>query len=139
MMVYLAGPIDDVPFDGASGWRAKAAAALQRRGMSSYNPMAAFHLVFTEHSQFVIHANAVDAINRAAIKHSSAVLAYLNGPGAAIGTAREIEFAVANGIPVVAVYTGPPRVALHDVHTCDSIEEAADRIADIVRDLVREG
>lgn len=86
MLVYLAGPQDDVSQDQARGWREELAAGAPT-GVSFFSPAHAYLAV--NRASFP----AVDAMNRQAIQMSHAVIANLSGPGMGFGTIREIEFA----------------------------------------------
>lgn len=118
MLVYLAGPIDGVPADEAGRWRQVVADYLSFFfGVASFDPSRPWRVM--PHRVDSV-ASAMIAVNRMAIDHSSAVIANLAGPGRAIGTIREIEYAVLHNVPVMVLLDGevPPTAALHDVWTC---------------------
>lgn len=131
--VYLAGPIDDVQADEALGWRQQAAHALNAEGFTCYNPCGAFLCTSPVDS-----AGFITLVNETALRAASFVLVYLDGPGKAIGTIREMELAVRLGKPVLVVYqSANQHVALHDVTICSSVVDAVSRILKARHQAVR--
>lgn len=114
LLVYLAGPIDDISTDQARSWRASLAAVLNSLGHVAFDPSAPWLI---GRDQLADGAAAIDLGNRQVIRRSAAVIANLAGPGRGWGTIREIEFARSLGIPVLAIVPDdlPTTVALHDL------------------------
>jgi nucleoside 2-deoxyribosyltransferase len=115
IMVYLAGPIDDITRDEAQGWR-KEISESAPIGVLFYLPTNAYAGTSS------VTAPAVDHMNRVAIAQSDGVLANLSGPGRGFGTIREIEFAKTMNKPVVVVQDPMRRLVsllLHDLHMRD--------------------
>lgn len=88
-IIYLAGPMDDVPFAEADGWRSKIAAGYP--DVLFYMPNRAY----INASKF--NASIVRHMNNHAIKCSHGLLANLTGPGRGFGTIREIEYSRSTG------------------------------------------
>ena len=97
-MVYLAGPIDDIGITIAKGWRDRVGDALRHHQITCFSPIGAFMPSAQNPNR-----EAIRSINRHAILQCNVVLANLAGTGRGFGTTREIEFAVANHIRVIAV------------------------------------
>lgn len=112
MMFYLAGPIDGVNQADARSWRAAVASILTEAGHTAFNPATAWHMnAATDASN-----KQIDQVNRAAVCLSDGIIANLCGVGLGLGTAREIEYARSEDLPVLAFV--PPNylaVALHDL------------------------
>ena len=89
IMVYLAGPVDDISADKSHGWRATVSTAFASHGINTFNPAAAF--VTGSMDQY--GKKQIADIDRAAIHNCDVVLANLSGDGRAFGTIREIEYA----------------------------------------------
>lgn len=123
-MVYLGGPVDDVPKDEAQGWRTVVADTLMSYGVPSFNPMSPY---VGDVNKLRGAAFEICSINRFAIAKSDVVLANLTGKGMAFGTIREIEYAVSIGKRVVVA---GPVVSLfgHDVEIVDTLGEAIVKI-----------
>lgn len=98
MLVYLAGPIDQVAREDARGWREQVAEVLGTLGLATFSPAHAFN------GPGRTDGPALRAINRAAITASEAVLVVWYKGEFAFETIREIEFARSREIPVF-VYT----------------------------------
>lgn len=92
-LIYLAGPIDGISLEDASGWRDQLMADAPS-GVLCFNPVTAWKGVSK------LTAPAMDAGNRLIIRHCSGMVAKLDGPGRGFGTIREIEFASYHNIPV---------------------------------------
>jgi len=102
VMVYLAGPIDDIDVVDGACWRDQAEQLLTQRGVACFNPLTAYELPDLKDVHQAM-AQAVSSINRAAIQHCTLVLANLKGPGRGFGTIREIEYARALGKSVIVI------------------------------------
>jgi nucleoside 2-deoxyribosyltransferase len=100
ILVYLAGPIDEVTAEQAQGWR-EAVADEVGAGVALYSPAHAFV------SAGPGNAPAVDMANRMIIQASDGMLAYLPASKRAFGTIREVEFARSMAKPVVCVCENP--------------------------------
>lgn len=98
-MVYLAGPIDNVPLGESTGWRKEYADALAEYNIGCFNPVLAYHLGYTTSDE---QAKAIVSINRFAITVCDMVVAYLEN-GLGFGTVREIEYAKSIGKRVIVV------------------------------------
>lgn len=96
ILIYLAGPIDDVEVEEAQGWREQIAVDLPE-GVVLFSPAHAFLNVNAS------NIKRADWANRHVINCADAVIANLDGDGRGFGTIREIEFAVRIGRPVVVV------------------------------------
>lgn len=134
MMVYLAGPIDDVDKPQADGWRDSLAVLLAERDLVSFFPNRAY-VVSNRPSKEEMEA--VVNCNRHAIACSVATIAYLGGPGRGIGTIREIEFSRHMSKPVIVISDGglDRHFALSDCMIVDTILQAAERASTIARAL----
>lgn len=95
IMIYLAGPIDDVTVEQASEWRQSLSADF--RSVLFFNPHTAYR------NATMATAELVQLMNWHAIQHSHGVLANLSGPGRGFGTIREIEYSRLHGKPVAVV------------------------------------
>lgn len=94
VMVYLAGPIDDVEDTESRGWRESMILSAPA-GVVFYSPAHAY--INVNEANFT----KVDRANRVAISHCvDGMLVNLAGEGRGFGTIREIEFARMNNIPV---------------------------------------
>lgn len=125
IMVYLAGPQDDVSGEIARGWREELAASAPS-GVSFFSPAHAY-----------LNVNAasfppVDWLNRKAIEASHAVIANLSGPGRGFGTIREIEYAAAHNTMVQVVGDVGHSLMTWDIHLADSLDEALNNVLEHV-------
>ncbi len=129
MTLYLAGPIEGVSLDDATGWRLRAA-EIAPAGCLLFDPVLAWHGV----SQAT--ASAVSYGDRVTIAHCDGVLAYLAGPGRAFGTIREIEWARSHGKPVAVVVGDDPLLSAfaHDVSQHRTLDEALDALLAAIRE-----
>lgn len=120
MLIYLAGPLDGISWEEGRSWYEEAA-ALAPSDVVLYCPGHAFMFQAAD-------AMRMDMANRAVIAMvADAVLAKLDGPGKALGTCREIEFAKRLDKPVVAV-GAPDSLLTYDLITVDSLEEGMEEI-----------
>lgn len=125
MMIYLAGPIDDIPIEEARHWRAMAGHELPT-GIVLFSPAHAYQGEVNK-----ITAPKVDFFNRVNIVHSDGVIANLAGEGRGFGTIREIEFARTHNKPtaVIATHDQPVLSLLaHDLFLVESFDEALQEI-----------
>lgn len=93
-MVYLAGPIDAV--HDSRGWRDDAIDRFHERGVSTFSPAHAHNWDGNSHA-----AKSIYAINRNAVLHCDAMLAFLPTGPVTIGTPIEIAQAWDAGKKVV--------------------------------------
>ena len=114
-LVYLAGPLDGLDIDGTTWY-------------DEFNKLKPDKLVGFMPGRAYLgaagHAKSMDDANRAVIRVSLCVLANLSGPGRALGTIREIEFAVQHGKPVFVVGDLSASLAAHDLTLCPDLEDA---------------
>lgn len=91
---YLAGAIDQISVEEASGWRRQAAEVLEAAGIPVLDPM----------SQSVEGLTPMQVYerNQGLLAQADVVLAELVAPTLHYGTVVEVEWAVAHGRPVVA-------------------------------------
>ena len=154
--LYLAGPIDGIPVGEARGWRAEVAEL--NRGVLFFDPTMAWRGADVYSGGADVYsggahpgpypapdpapwgadvdmARAVDAVNRAAIRHCDGLLVNLSGPGRGFGTAREIEYARSLGKPVSVFVGGRPLVSLlaHDLMVSSGCPEALGKLLRAVR------
>lgn len=119
MLIYLAGPLDGISAHEGQGWYARAAACAPE-GAVLYCPGRAFLYAGR-------NPRSVDYANRAVIKAADVLIARLDGPGRALGTCREIEYAKSLGKPVIVVGDLSRSLMAWDLHVVDSIQEAMER------------
>jgi nucleoside 2-deoxyribosyltransferase len=116
-LVYLGGSIDAITHEQASGWREEVTKSFNEYGISVYNPVGAFGFAGMGAAQ------AISTINRQAILACDFCLFRVDK--ASFGTIREIEFAKANGKPLVVVSAHlSSHVESHDLHIVASLDEA---------------
>lgn len=96
IIIYLAGPIDDIDREEAREWREQVGDQFGS-GTLLYSPAHAFV------NAHYINARAIEFVNRLVLQNCDGVLANLSGSGRAFGTIREIEFARLHGKPVAVV------------------------------------
>lgn len=125
VLVYLAGPQDDVSTEQARGWR-ETLMSNAPSGVAFFSPAHAYGNV--NPASFP----PVDVCNRMVIRHvADAVIANLNGPGRAFGTIREIEWARAFNKPVVVIGEVVSLMG-HDVQTVATPAEAMQAVLEAV-------
>ena len=95
---YYAGPIDDPNLDAAveCSVRQGAIKAARGAGYAVFQPQTAYANADKE-------PGVVQEVNNSVIERASVVLVDLCSPGRRVGTLLEVGFAVARGVPVVAV------------------------------------
>lgn len=128
LMVYLAGPMDDVSKQVARGWREKLATGAPV-GVAFFSPAHAYLNVNPRSFP------AVDQLNRVAIQGSHAMIANLGGQGRGFGTIREIEYALQVHTPVWLIGDVGPSLMTYDLRRADSPDEALTAILETVDDL----
>jgi len=101
IMVYLAGPIDDVDIQDAKGWRDLMARQLWTKGISVFNPATAYNLNLDRNTEFI--SKRLININKKAIEECDLLVANLSGKGRGFGTIREIEYAKSIGKEVIII------------------------------------
>lgn len=101
MLVYLAAPIDGVDENNRTLLVDTVCEALHKINVAVFRPVYAF--AQTSITAMTNNADKIRAINRAAITNCNALIAILSGPGRALGTIREIEFARSVKKPVFVV------------------------------------
>lgn len=121
-MVYLAGPIDGIEPANAGRWRIKFSREMKLSGITCFDPYGAFYGASPN------AADLVQAVNRAAIDASQAVVAYLAGPGRGFGTIREIEYAVSRGKRVIVVAADLSVMSTWDCELVPTLADASRRI-----------
>lgn len=92
--MYLAGPLDGLDNDGTTWY--DEFEEIRPDDIIGFMPGRAF-------IGAVDNPEGMDAANRAVIRVAVGVIANLSGPGRALGTIREIEFAKSLGKPVIVV------------------------------------
>lgn len=122
-LVYLAGPLDGIEHDGTV-WYDEFREATYDSNVVGFMPGRAFTGASPD------TAYLIDRANRAIIETSRYVVANLSGPGRALGTIREIEFAKSRRKRVLVLGDMSSSLASHDLQTVDSLKEAADIIRD---------
>lgn len=135
ILIYLAGPQDDVTQGEARGWREELAAGAPS-GVAFFSPAHAYLNVSA--ASFP----PVDWLNRVAIEKSHAVIANLSGPGRAFGTIREIEYAAAHNTMVQVVGADERSLMTWDVYLADTLDDALNAILEHVmetRELMKHG
>ena len=126
LLVYLAGPQDDVSTEEARGWREELM-DIAPSGVAFFSPAHAYGGV--NPSSF----SSVDACNRCVIAHSAdAVIANLMGPGRGLGTIREIEFGFLSGKVVVVVTDDTRSLMLHNVTVVPDLDTALHQVLELV-------
>lgn len=116
MLIYLAGPLDGLDYDGTT-WYDEFDRLCEGTQFVGFMPGKAY-------KGAVRSPINMDIANRAIIKEASAVLANLLGPGRALGTIREIEFARNLGKPVIVAGDLSASLASHDLTLVGDLEEA---------------
>lgn len=106
MLVYFARPIDQADGRGIGPTAVLIAAAIKSVGVSMFTPHRAYQIADNPISDLGI----VDAINRSALGHCDAVVAYLPAGVATLGVPAEIELALNTNKPVV-ILTDEPLIA----------------------------
>jgi hypothetical protein len=135
ILIYRAGPQDDVTGDESRGWREELAAGAPS-GVAFFSPAHAYLNVSA--ASFP----PVDWLNRVAIEKSHAVIANLSGPGRAFGTIREIEYAAAHNTMVQVVGADERSLMTWDVYLADTLDDALNAILEHVmeaRELMQRG
>lgn len=133
MIVYMAGPIDDLDPMDADGWREQLAQLLIERGLVAFFPNRCYAVPSMPDQATKL---AVIHLNKHVIYSCLAVIANLNGPGRGIGTIREIETARSMGKPVIVIGRNiDQHFALADVEIVDSILSAAESASALVRHI----
>lgn len=125
ILIYLAGPQDDVTQEEARGWREELA-GLAPSGVAFFSPAHAYMNVNR------VSFPAVDWMNRKAIEVAHAMIANLDGPGRGFGTIREIEYAISQHTGVWVVGDVSHALMTYDLHRVDTLEEAMEEILDAV-------
>lgn len=119
---YLASPLDGLETDGTAWY-------------DELDGICPDDMVGFMPGRSYIGANAktaadVDQANRAVIAVSLGVIANLSGPGRALGTHREIEFARSLGKPVIAIGDLSKSLASHDLSIVLDLQGAVDRLVE---------
>jgi hypothetical protein len=118
IIIYLAGPIDDVT-DRGEVWREEAA-SLVGTGVLLFSPA---HAYLNAH---LVNAQSLDWMNKHVIRNSAGLLANLGGPGRGLGTIREIEFARLFDKPVAVVGDFSQHLSAWDLIFRSELEDALD-------------
>lgn len=124
--IYLAGPIDMVTVEHARGWR---------ESLAKKFPQVLFYLPTHAYANTSVEqAMRVERYNRAAVLASDGILVNLLAERPSVGTVRELEFAVASGIPAVVVASrvlADKSIALHDVPKLTDLEDAVLKLLEL--------
>lgn len=129
IMIYLAGPIDDIGIAERLGWREEMVHEAPEN-VVFFSPAHAF--LGVHKAAF----KAMEYLNRHAILCSDGLLANLSGEGKGFGTIREIEFAKSNSKPVsIAQDPADPIQSwlTYDVQIRNSLGGAFDSLLDQIR------
>jgi nucleoside 2-deoxyribosyltransferase len=116
-LIYLAGPLDGLEIDGTAWY--DDFDAVRPVSVVGFMPGRAYL-----GASMRMVGSSVEAANRAVIEASLGVLANLSGPGRALGTIREIEFARSRGKPVIAIGDLDVSLASHDLRVVPDLEGA---------------
>jgi hypothetical protein len=119
-LIYLAGPLDGLDIDGTTWYDEWVKVAPD--DVVSFMPGRAYLGAVDAPSE-------MDRANRAIIAASVGVVANLSGPGRALGTIREIEFAKSLRKPVLVVGDLSASLASHDLQMFDSLQAVSDHMA----------
>lgn len=120
-LIYLAGPLDGLgKFDGTAWY--DEFMAVRPADVVGFMPGRAYIGASCE------TAGAADRANRAVIAVSLGIVANLAGPGRALGTIREIEFAKSLAKPVIAIGDLSASLAAHDLTTVSDLQGAIDQL-----------
>lgn len=125
IMLYLAGPIDDVSEEHACGWRREVAELVYGSAVLLFDPSTAWH------GANQTTAVAVDWGNRHILAACDGLLANLSGPGRGFGTIREVEFACLHDLPVVVVGEIVSLTA-HNIDVVNTLEEGMQKLLERV-------
>lgn len=101
MIVYLAGPIQNISPEDATKWRKQAKEYLEKMGIGCLDPTLGKDLTKREYNLSEIKRDIIKTDKRNILK-SDMVLADISRDCIMNGTAMEIMFAYMNHIPVVA-------------------------------------
>lgn len=124
ILIYLAGPIDDVPTEVAQEWREDAKDEAPT-GVTFFSPAHAYS------NATPATALAIDRANRNMIAVSDGLIANLAGLGRGFGSIREIEFARMQQKPVAVIHSQEdPIVSLlsYDLHLTTNIGDALEML-----------
>lgn len=113
-LLYLAGPLDDLSHDGTAWY--DEFDKVRPNDVAGFMPGRAYLGAVDDPA-------GIDRANRAVIEASLGVIANLSGPGRALGTIREIEFAKRLGKPVLVMGDLSASLAAHDLTMFSSLEE----------------
>jgi len=132
--IYLGGPIDAV-FDGGKEWRQVVGTELRRAGYNCFDPFGAYHFNCSSSG-----SSELDRINRYALLQCDLLLIYIDREQFTVGTFREMEFAVQNGVPVKVLINNSMRhhVAFHDVEIRRIVTDKLDFVAQKAVEFVNE-
>lgn len=128
IMIYLAGPIDDIPIQVARKWREEAGLDLPT-GVVLFSPAHAYQGEVSEAT-----APKVDFMNRVNIAFCDGVIANLSGLGKGFGTIREIEFARSRNKPVVVIGDHIVSLMTHDLHLVKDFDSALTSILQSIQE-----
>lgn len=133
-MMYLAGPMDDVSTEEASGWRDKVIAEFP--DIVFFRPDLAYGNATADTAPAILH------MNQHGIECSQALIANLSGPGRGFGTIREIEYARTKtryvAIAADRKDIGPHTLMAHDCHLFDTPTEAVQAAWEFLTDKINE-
>lgn len=127
IIIYLAGPIDDVPIETAREWRRDLSLSLPHN-VVLFSPA---HAYFNGNPETF---PKIDHFNRRVIYAADGLLANLTGSGRGFGTIREIEHAVNSSTPV-AVAGDIVSYMAHDVIVRPTVDEAFNALLQKIAEL----
>ncbi len=122
-VLYVAEPIDQSDMGSWKGSVARMMKLATDRGWIVYRPAGAWKV-----GDGAPVGHEIESVNRAVLRNCRAVVAFLPAGVPTVGVPREVEWAVANTVPVVAVsdltsawsLSDVPRIELDDVPTFGS-------------------
>lgn len=137
-LVYLAGPITGLSFEGCTDWREYAIKDLDREGITGLSPMRAKEYLSGESAVGDSYENTVLSSSRGIITRDrwdttrcDVILAnFLGAERVSIGTVMEIAWADLSRIPIIVVMEPPQPGAIgttpspRNVHDHSMIREA---------------
>lgn len=144
MLVYLAGPITGLSYDGCTDWREQAIKALAKRGIQGVSPLRGKEYLSTEKivgDNYDGHENPIIAIlssqrgiyarDKFDCHRSDAIIVNMLGAQrVSIGTVMEIAWAAAANIPVILVMEKEGNIHEHSMlreacpWRCETLEQA---------------
>jgi nucleoside 2-deoxyribosyltransferase len=152
MKVYLAGPIEGLDYEGATGWRDQARAYLNRHGIRAFSPMRGKEYLKDEativgHYEYPLSTQkGLTSRDRYDTTTSDLVIVNLKGASrVSIGTMVELGWADASRVPVMLIMEQDSN--LHDhamvreiaAWRVDSLDEALHLVVSILTEGGEDG